>query len=110
MVTLGQSTDITLGINYVIKLFGIFPPENIGGVGEVSPSSVGPDPYIGSIGLFAGNFPPRDWAYCNGQLVLIDDNPALFAILGTIYGGDGRTNFALPDLRGRVPVHPTTGF
>ena len=110
VVTLGQSTDITLGINYVIKLSGTFPPRNVGGVGEVSPSSVGQDSYIGSIGLFAGNFPPLNWAFCNGQLILVSENPSLFAVLGVTFGGDGRTTFALPDLRGRVPVHPTTGF
>ena len=107
MVRLGESTDITLGINYVIALQGIFPPRNIGEVPEVTPSSVGPDPYIGAIGLFAGTFPPRGWAFCDGQLLPISGNEALFAILGTTYGGDGRTDFALPDLRGRVPVHPT---
>jgi microcystin-dependent protein len=61
--------------------------------------------FLGSIVLFAGNFPPRNWAFCNGQLLQIASNTALFAILGTTYGGDGRTTFALPDLRGRVPVH-----
>ncbi|OQP58005.1 phage tail protein [Niastella populi] len=60
--------------------------------------------YIGSIILFAGNFAPRGWALCQGQLMNIAQNTALFSILGTTYGGDGRTTFALPDLRGRVPV------
>lgn len=60
--------------------------------------------YIGIIKLFAGNFAPRGWAYCNGQLMSIAQNTALFSILGTTYGGDGRTTFALPDLRSRVPV------
>ena len=106
LVRLGESTDITLGINYVIALQGIFPPRNIGEVPEVTPSSLGLNPYIGSIGLFAGNFAPRDWAFCDGRLLQIADNPALFSIIGTIYGGDGRTTFGLPDLRGRVPVHP----
>ena len=107
VVRLGDSTDITLGINYVIALLGIFPPRNVGDVPVVTPSSVGPDPYIGAIGLFAGTFPPRGWAFCDGQLLPISGNEALFAILGTTYGGDGQTNFALPDLRGRMPVHPT---
>ena len=62
------------------------------------------EPFIGQIILFAGNFAPRSWAYCDGQLLAISSNQSLFAILGTIYGGDGRTSFALPDLRGRVPV------
>ncbi|MHC4955881.1 MAG: phage tail protein [Planctomycetota bacterium] len=67
------------------------------------------DPYIGQIILFGGNFAIRGYALCNGQLLAISSNPALFSILGTTYGGDGRTTFALPDLRGRVPVHFGTG-
>lgn len=59
---------------------------------------------IGEIRLFAGNFAPRNWAYCQGQLLAISSNTALFSILGTTYGGDGRTTFGLPDLRGRVAV------
>lgn len=59
---------------------------------------------IGEIRLFAGNFAPRDWAFCNGQLMSIAANSALFSILGTTYGGNGTSTFALPDLRGRVPV------
>lgn len=59
--------------------------------------------------MFAGNFAPRGWALCDGQILPISQNTALFSILGTTYGGDGRTTFALPDLRGRVPVHPGTG-
>lgn len=62
--------------------------------------------YIGQIIMFGGNFAPRSWAFCNGQLLAISQNNALFSILGTTYGGDGRTTFALPDLRGRAPVHP----
>jgi microcystin-dependent protein len=64
---------------------------------------------IGEVRIFAGNFAPRTWAFCEGQLIAISQNTALFSILGTIYGGDGRTNFALPDLRGRVPVGPGNG-
>ena len=64
-----------------------------------------PDPFLGEIRMFAGTFAPRNWAYCNGQLLPINQNQALFSLLGTTYGGDGRTTFALPDLRGRVPVH-----
>ncbi|WP_431158438.1 phage tail protein [Winogradskyella poriferorum] len=59
--------------------------------------------------MFAGNFAPRGWALCEGQLLAISTNQALFSILGTTYGGDGRTTFALPDLRGRVPIGPGTG-
>ncbi len=60
--------------------------------------------FIGEVKLFAGDFEPRSWKFCHGQLLSISDNSALFAILGTIYGGDGRVNFALPDLRGRAPI------
>src|SRR5690242_106663 len=62
------------------------------------------EPFIGEIMLFAGNFAPKGWAHCNGQLLSISQNTALFSILGTFYGGDGQTTFALPDLRGRVPI------
>lgn len=61
------------------------------------------EPFLGQITMFAGNFAPRSWAYCSGQLLPISQNTALFSILGTTYGGDGRTTFALPDLRGRSP-------
>lgn len=67
------------------------------------------DPFLGQIIMFAGNFAPRGWAFCDGQLLPISQYSALFSILGTIYGGDGRTTFALPDLRGRVPMHPGNG-
>ena len=59
--------------------------------------------------MFAGNFAPRSFAFCDGQLLAINQNDALFALLGTTYGGDGRTTFALPDLRGRVPIHQGNG-
>lgn len=59
--------------------------------------------------MFAGNFAPRGWAFCDGQLLAVSQNDALFSLLGTIYGGDGRTTFGLPDLRGRIPVHAGTG-
>lgn len=67
------------------------------------------DPFIGEIRIFAGNFAPRNWAFCNGQLLPISQNPALFSILGTTYGGDGRTTFQLPDLQGRLAMHPGSG-
>lgn len=67
------------------------------------------DPFIGMIIMFGGNFAPRGWAFCDGQLIAINDNSALFSILGTTYGGDGRTTFALPDLRGRAPKHAGNG-
>lgn len=62
------------------------------------------DPFVGQISMVAFNFPPRGWALCEGQLLSISQNTALFALLGTQYGGDGETNFALPDLRGRFPL------
>ncbi|BDS12550.1 phage tail protein [Aureispira anguillae] len=67
------------------------------------------NPFLGEIVMFGGNFAPRGWAFCDGQLLPISSNSALFSILGTIYGGDGRTTFALPDLRGRVAMHPGNG-
>lgn len=62
------------------------------------------EPFLGEVIMFAGNFAPRGWAFCEGQLLPISQHSALFSILGTMYGGDGRTTFALPDLRGRTPV------
>lgn len=67
------------------------------------------DPYIGDVRLFAGNFAPVGWVLCNGALLSISENDALFALIGTTFGGDGITNFAVPDLRGRVPVGQGTG-
>ena len=67
------------------------------------------EPFIGQVMMFGGNFAPRGWAFCDGQLLSIQGNEALFSILGTTYGGDGRTNFGLPDLRGRAPVHAGGG-
>ena len=68
-----------------------------------------PQPFIGEITMFAANFAPRGWALCDGQLLAISGNQALFALLGTIYGGDGRVTFALPELRGRIPIHTGSG-
>lgn len=67
------------------------------------------EPFISQITLFGLNFAVRSWAFCNGQLLPISQNSALFSLIGTFYGGDGRTTFALPDLRGRVPVHSGGG-
>lgn len=68
------------------------------------------EPFLAEIRLTAFGFPPKGWARCDGQLLPINQNQALFSLLGTVYGGDGRTTFALPDLRGRVPVHTGEGF
>jgi len=97
-----------LGINFIIALEGIFPSRNTSARSRTTEGS-GLDPFIGEIIMFAGNFAPQGWAFCNGQLLPINQNQSLFAILGTVYGGDGRTTFALPDLRGRVPLHPGLG-
>jgi microcystin-dependent protein len=67
------------------------------------------DPFIGQIQAFPYNFAPRGWAFCDGQLLAISSNTALFSLLGTTYGGDGRSTFGLPDLRGRVPIHSGKG-
>ena len=67
------------------------------------------DPYLAQIILFAGNFAPRGWAFCHGQILPINQNQSLYSLLGTTYGGDGRTSFALPDLRGRVPISQGSG-
>ncbi|PWK13485.1 phage tail protein [Tumebacillus permanentifrigoris] len=66
--------------------------------------------YVGEIRMFAGNFAPAGWAFCDGSLMSISENEALFALLGTTYGGDGQTTFALPDLRGRVPIHVSSSY
>jgi microcystin-dependent protein len=86
-----------LGINHIIALVGIFPSRNQS------------DPFIAEIIMFGGNFAPRGWAFCDGQMLPISQYSALFSLLGTTYGGDGRTTFALPDLRSRTAIHPGTG-
>lgn len=67
-------------------------------------------PYVGEIRLFAGNFAPAGWMFCAGQLLPISEYETLFQLIGTTYGGDGQSTFALPDLRGRLPVHQGNGF
>ncbi len=67
-------------------------------------------PFLGEIKVISWNFPPKGWAFCNGQLLPINQNQALFALLGTTYGGNGQTNFALPNLQGRVPLHVGGGM
>jgi len=68
------------------------------------------EPFLGEIKIISWNFPPKGWTFCNGQLLPINQNQALFSILGTTYGGDGRVNFALPNLQGRMPVHVGNGI
>ena len=67
-------------------------------------------PYVGEIRMFAGNFAPAGWMFCEGQLLPISENETLFQLIGTTYGGDGQSTFGLPDLRGRVPLHMGNGF
>src|SRR5262247_2314176 len=67
-------------------------------------------PYVGEIRMFAGNFAPAGWMFCEGQLLPISENETLFQLIGTTYGGDGESTFALPDLQGRVPIHFGNGF
>ena len=67
-------------------------------------------PYVGEIRMFAGNFAPAGWMFCEGQLLPISENETLFQLIGTTYGGDGESTFALPDLRGRLPLHQGNGF
>src|SRR4051812_21960387 len=67
------------------------------------------EPFLSEIKIVSFNFPPKGWAFCNGQLLPINQNQALFALLGTQYGGNGQTNFALPNLRGRIPIHMGNG-
>lgn len=67
-------------------------------------------PYVGEIRMFAGNFAPAGWMFCEGQLLPISENETLFQLIGTTYGGDGESTFALPDLRGRIPIHQGNGL
>ena len=66
-------------------------------------------PFLGEVKIIAWNYPPKGWAFCNGQLMQINQNQALFSLLGTTFGGNGQTTFALPDLRGRTPIHEGSG-
>ena len=100
-----------LAINYIISLWGIYPsPPEIPPAGQVkggrtATGTLSVEPFLGQILLVAFNYAPKNWANCYGQLLPINQNQALFSLLGTTYGGNGQTTFALPDLRGRVPLH-----
>lgn len=107
-----------LGLRYIIALQGVFPSRTRVLEDEESTEvpvesqahrRLGADPFLGEIIMFGGNFAPVGWADCNGQLIQISQNQALYSLLGTTYGGDGQDTFALPDLRGRVPLHPGNG-
>jgi len=98
-----DNREPSLALNYVIALEGIFPSQS--GSNVVDPNT----PFLGEVMAFAGNFAPRGWALCNGQLLSISQNTALFSLLGTTYGGDGITTFALPDLRNRTVIGTGNG-
>jgi microcystin-dependent protein len=68
------------------------------------------EPFLGEIKIISWNYPPKGWAFCNGQFLPINQNQALFSLLGTMYGGNGQTTFALPDFRGKIPLHVGSGF
>ena len=85
-----------LAVNYCISLFGIYPTQN-------------DQPFVGEIKIFGFNFDPLGWVYCNGQLLSIANNDVLFSLIGTTYGGDGQNTFAVPDLRGRLPIQRGSG-
>ena len=99
----------SLGLNYIIALQGVFPSRSVTEGGDDPTTLADATPFIGEISIFGGNFAPRSWAFCDGQLLPIAQNTALFALLGTTYGGDGRNTFGLPDLRGRAALHAGTG-
>jgi len=94
--------DPYLGLHAIIALQGVYPSRD-------ATSSRGSEPFLGEICWIGFNFAPRGWALCDGQLLSISQNDALFSLLGTTYGGDGRTTFGLPDLRGRSPIHVGQG-
>ena len=90
----------SLAINFIIALQGTLPSTTARGV-----ETQGSEPYIGEIRMFAGNFAPRGWMFCDGQLLAISNHGSLFSIIGGVYGGDFQTTFALPDFRGRAAMH-----
>ncbi len=98
LLSISLTALVLIGISFISTTTTTTPPEQHSA-----------EPFIGEIAMFGGNFAPRSWALCNGQLLPISQNEALFSLLGTTYGGDGRTTFGLPDLRGRVPIHAGQG-
>ena len=105
----GGATTPWVGLQWCIALTGTFPSRNLEMPGDAG-TELATEPQLGSIALFAGNFPPQGWAACEGQLLDIGQNQALFSLLGTTFGGDGRITFGLPDLRGRTAVGIGTGI
>ena len=105
------TAGLLIGANLLLAIFLLMgaTSNNSKSASPIVESSMSAEPFIGEISMFAGNFAPRGWAFCEGQLLPIAQNQSLFSILGTTYGGDGRTTFGLPDMRGRVSIHPGTG-
>ena len=93
----------SIALNYIIAVKGVFPQR------DGSPSGTGQEALVGEVRLFAGDSAPDGWVFAAGQVLPIGQNTALFSLLGTFYGGNGKTNFALPDLRGQVPIHEGAG-
>jgi microcystin-dependent protein len=91
------------------RLIAVFGSIMLAGTAITGGTASAAEPFVGQIQYFPYNFAPRNWSYCNGQLLPISQNTALFSLLGTTFGGDGRTSFGLPDMRGRTPVHPGSG-
>src|SRR3954468_9069383 len=89
--------------NHCLRYVSSGPVSNSRGVGEMS------EPFVGEIRMFGGNFAPVGWAFCDGQLLPISENETLFNLIGTTYGGDGQSTFALPNLQSRVPIHQGQG-
>ena len=103
-------TTILVSVFTVLTVVAFMGTANVHPTNAPTPPGVNSaEPFIGEVIMFAGNFAPRGWAFCEGQLLPISQNQALFSILGTTYGGDGRTTFGLPDLRGRAPIGAGTG-
>lgn len=105
-------TGLLVGMNLVLVVVLLTSTIGSSDLVDNTPENtkaIGADPFLGEITMFAGNFAPRGYAFCHGQLLAISQNQALFSILGTTYGGDGRTSFALPDLRGRAPIQQGQG-
>ena len=92
-----------LCVDFIISLFGIFPSQNLIKLCDRT------DPFVAEIRIFPFNFAPKGWAFCDGQILPISQNTALFSLLGTTYGGDGKSNFALPNMQGTRPMHPGQG-
>ncbi len=98
-----------LALNYSIAMQGIYPSRSAAPTAAPADRPQNATPYLGEIIMFGSNFAPAGWAFCNGQLLAISQNDALFSLLGTTYGGDGQSTFALPDLRSRTAVHRGQG-